>query len=244
MKYRTLGKTGEIVSALGFGAMRLPTKGNEADVDEAAAVEMIRCAVDQGVNYLDTAYVYHGGNGEKVEAKAFADGYREKIHLATKLPIWSVATRSDCDRFFDEQLSRLGTDHIDFYLLHCLQANSWPKMRDLGVLPWAEKVRADGRIRHFGFSFHDSYEAFVEIPAGDCLPGMRDLRGEVPAANQDQRLDASGAAAVQVTSGRRNRDRAHRPGACIAGWGKNLSGASLTDAMQSSPATYKGKSAM
>ncbi len=170
MKYRTLGKTGAMVSALGFGAMRLPTKGQEADVDEAAAVEMIRYAVDHGVNYLDTAYVYHAGNGEKAVGKALADGYRDKVYLATKLPIWSVQARADCDRFFDEQLSRLDTDHIDFYLLHCLQKNSWPKMRDLGVLQWAEKVRAEGRIRHFGFSFHDSYEALVEILDGYDWP--------------------------------------------------------------------------
>jgi hypothetical protein len=163
MKYRTLGKTGEKVSALGFGAMRLPTKGKEPDVDEAAAVTLIRYAIDHGVNYLDTAYVYHGGNGETVVGKALADGYREKILLATKLPIWSVAKQSDCDRFFDQQLSRLATDHFDFYLLHCLQKHSWTKMRDLGVLQWAEKVRAEGRIRHFGFSFHDNYETFVEI---------------------------------------------------------------------------------
>jgi predicted aldo/keto reductase-like oxidoreductase len=170
MKYRTLGKTGERVSVLGFGAMRLPTTGKEADVDEAAAVEMIRYAIDHGVNYVDTAYVYHGENGEKVVGKALADGYREKTLLATKLPIWSVRKRSDCDRFLDEQLSRLGTDHIDFYLLHCLQEHSWPKMRDLGVLPWAEKMQAEGRIRHFGFSFHDTYEAFTEILDGYDWP--------------------------------------------------------------------------
>ena len=90
MNYRTLGKTGTKVSALGFGAMRLPTKGKETEVDEAQAIEMIRYAIDQGVNYLDTAYVYHGGNSETVVGKALAGGYREKVHVATKLPIWNV----------------------------------------------------------------------------------------------------------------------------------------------------------
>jgi predicted aldo/keto reductase-like oxidoreductase len=163
MKYRTIGKTGETVSALGFGAMRLPNLGKEADVDEPAAIEMIRYAVDQGVNYVDTAYVYHGGNGEAVVGRALADGYRDKVLLATKLPVWSVDSTADCDRLLGEQLARLQTDRIDFYLLHCLQEKSWPKMRDLGVLRWAEQMQARGLIRHFGFSFHDNYETFVEI---------------------------------------------------------------------------------
>lgn len=137
MKYRTLGKTK--VSALGFGAMRLPTKGNESDVDEAKAIEMIRYAIDQGVNYIDTAYVYHGGNSEGVVGKALADGYRDKVHLATKLPIWNVQKVEDCDRILHEQLSRFQMDHVDFYLLHCLQRKSWQKMRELGVLQWSRK---------------------------------------------------------------------------------------------------------
>lgn len=163
MEYRTLGKTGQRVSALGFGAMRLPTLGKEADVNEAESIRLIRYAIDQGVNYVDTAYVYHGGNGEAVVAKALADGYRQKVHLATKMPTWSVQTLADCDRFLDEQLVRLQTDHIDFYLLHCLGKASWEKIRDLGVRKWGEKAQADGRIRHFGFSFHDTYEALVAI---------------------------------------------------------------------------------
>jgi uncharacterized protein len=163
MQYRTLGKTQARVSVLGFGAMRLPHQGKDTDVDEAAAVEMIRWAIDQGVNYVDTAYVYHGGKGEGVVGRALRGGYRERVYLATKLPIWSVEKQGDCDRFFDEQLARLQTDHIDFYLLHCLQEKSWPAMRELGVLEWAERQQAAGRIRHFGFSFHDSYEALVEI---------------------------------------------------------------------------------
>jgi predicted aldo/keto reductase-like oxidoreductase len=143
--------------------MRLPTLGKEADVNEPAAIEMIRYAVDHGVNYVDTAYVYHGGNGETAVGKALADGYRQKVHLATKLPIWNVQKRSDCDRLFDEQLAHLQTDHIDFYLLHCLDKSVWPKLRDLGVPQWAEEVRSRGRIGHLGFSFHDSYDVFVEI---------------------------------------------------------------------------------
>ena len=163
MEYRTLGKTGQRVSALGFGAMRLPTLGKETDVNEAESIRLIRYAIDQGVNYVDTAYVYHGGNGEAVVAKALADGYRQKVHLATKMPTWSVQTLADCDRFLDEQLVRLQTDHIDFYLLHCLGKASWEKIRDLGVREWGKKAQADGRIRHFGFSFHDTYEALVAI---------------------------------------------------------------------------------
>ena len=163
MKYRALGKTGVNVSALGFGAMRLPTKGTETEVDEAAAVQMIRYAVDRGVNYVDTAYMYHGGNSERVVGKALQDGYREKVFLATKLPHWNVVRLADCDRLFDEQLARLRTDRIDFYLLHCLQKEPWAKVRELGVLDWMTNMRSRGRIGHIGFSFHDDFELFAEI---------------------------------------------------------------------------------
>jgi hypothetical protein len=143
--------------------MRLPTTGKETDVDEARAIQMLRYAVDHGVDYVDTAYVYHGGKSEVVIGKALKDGYRERVRLATKLPIWSVTEQADCERIFAEQLARLQTDRIDFYLLHCLQKKSWQKMRELGVLQWAEKAQSDGRIGKFGFSFHDTYDVFVEI---------------------------------------------------------------------------------
>ena len=170
MKYRTFGRLDWKPSALGFGAMRLPTIGGDpGKIDEQEAMRMIRYAIDHGVNYVDTAYAYHEGTSEPFVGRALQDGYRERVKLATKLPCWLVEGPEHFDRYLDEQLERLQTDHIDFYLLHGLNARSWPKMRDLGVIRWAEKTIADGRIRHLGFSFHDNFEAFQEIVDGSDL---------------------------------------------------------------------------
>ena len=163
MLYRTFGRLDWKVSALGFGCMRLPTKGRHEDIDEPAATRMLRYAIDHGLNYVDTAYPYHGGNSERFLGRALQDGYREKVRLATKLPTWLVKAPEDFDRYLNEQLERLQTDVIDFYLLHSLNEGSWHKVQDLGVLQWAEGAIADGRIRYLGFSFHDKYEAFQEI---------------------------------------------------------------------------------
>ncbi len=163
MHFRKLGRTGKDISALGFGAMRLPTRGKETDVDEPAAIEVIRHAIDRGVNYIDTGYPYHGGNGEGVVGKALEDGYREKVYIATKSPIWQVEKHDDFSRIFDEQCARLNVDYIDFYLVHCVQAPFWPKMQELRVFEWAERAQADGRFGEFGFSFHDSFEFFKEV---------------------------------------------------------------------------------
>lgn len=163
MQYRKFGKLDWRVSALGFGAMRLPLSGaGQAGVNEPEAIRMIRYAIDHGVNYVDTAFPYHGGNSEKVVGKALKDGYREKVKLATKLPIWMIESASDFDRFLDKQLERLQTN-VDFYLLHGLNSNTWPKVRDMGVLRWAEKAMAKGRFGYLGFSFHDSNDVFTEI---------------------------------------------------------------------------------
>jgi len=167
MKYRKFGKLSWKVSALGFGAMRLPTIGEDrGNIDEPEAIKMIRYAIDHGVNYVDTAYPYHRGNSEILVGKALKDGYREKVKLATKMPTWMVNSHQDMDRILNEQLKKLQTEHVDFYLLHGLNRERWAKMQDLNVFEWAEKAMADGRIKHLGFSFHDEYEIFKKIIDG------------------------------------------------------------------------------
>ena len=164
MQYRKFGKLDWSVSALGFGCMRLPTLGAPANIDEPEATRMLHAAIDQGVNYVDTAYPYHGGQSEFFVGRALKAGnYRDRVKLATKLPCWKVETAQDFDLLLNEQLGKLQTDHIDFYLLHGLGKERWHKMRDLGVLAWSEKAIASGRIRHLGFSFHDTYDTFQEI---------------------------------------------------------------------------------
>jgi len=169
--YRKFGKTNEMVSALGFGCMRLPIIG-EADptnIDEEKAINMIRHAIDEGVNYLDTAYPYHGtgfahgGASEPFVAKALKDGYRERVNLATKLPSWLIKTRADMDKYLNEQLERLETDTIDFYLLHALNDSLWPALKEAGVTEFLDQAIKDGRIKYAGFSFHDRIGVFKEI---------------------------------------------------------------------------------
>ena len=164
MRYRSFGKLGWKVSALGFGCMRLPTRGeNSSNIDEPEATRMLRYAIDHGVNYVDTAYPYHGGNSEWFIGRALKGGYRRRVKLATKMPCWLIESPADFDKYLNEQLQRLQTERIDFYLLHALNGERWRKMRHLEVLAWAEKAMADGRIGYFGFSFHDKYEVFQEI---------------------------------------------------------------------------------
>ncbi|QHQ61637.1 aldo/keto reductase [Anaerocolumna sedimenticola] len=169
MQYRNFGKLDFKVSALGFGAMRLPTQENEnsESIDEAEAIKMIRHAIDQGVNYVDTAYGYHQGNSEILVGKALQDGYRDKVKLATKSPVWLINKPEDFERLLEEQLAKLQTDHIDFYLLHALSRDRWRNtILKQDVLKHAEAAKQAGKIRHIGFSFHDDEEAFFEIIDG------------------------------------------------------------------------------
>jgi predicted aldo/keto reductase-like oxidoreductase len=164
MQYRRLGKLDWEVSILGFGTMRLPLTSKEpGDVDEPESIRMMRYAIEQGVNYIDTAYPYHEGKSEGVVGKALKDGYREKVKVATKLPTWKIEDAQDFDRYLNEQLERLQMEKIDFYLIHALNSRSWAKVRDLGVIRWAEGAIADGRFDHLAFSFHDYFEAFKQI---------------------------------------------------------------------------------
>jgi predicted aldo/keto reductase-like oxidoreductase len=167
MQYRKLGTTGWDVSILGFGAMRLPTMENDpSKINEPEAIRMIRHAVDNGVNYVDTAYMYHNGDSERLVGKALKDGYREKVHLTTKLPVRMMQKKEDADRILDDQLTKLDVDHVDIYLFHGLNKDQWKMVQDWKLLDWMEKQIADGKIGRVGFSFHDEYEVFEQIITG------------------------------------------------------------------------------
>ena len=173
MQYRKFGRSDWNASVLGFGCMRLPAAEGEGradpsggNVDEAESVRMIHRAIEQGVNYFDTAYVYHGGQSEVILGKALRDR-RSGVRIATKSPVWLIREKADFERFLTEQLRRLHTDHIDFYLLHALDGKRWREtVAKLGLLERAEAAIRDGRIGHLGFSFHDHYESFAEIVGG------------------------------------------------------------------------------
>jgi len=167
MQYRQFGKLDWESSILGFGAMRLPMQeGSSTEVNVEESIKMMRYAIDNGVNYLDTAYPYHGGKSETIVGQVLKDGYREKVKLATKMPTWLINSKDDCDRYLEEQLERLQIDKIDFYLLHGLGKERWLKIKDIGVIDWAEKAMANGYFGRLGFSFHDDYDAFKMIVDG------------------------------------------------------------------------------
>jgi len=161
MLYRTVPKNNDQLSILGFGCMRLPGKNERIDEEEAR--KQILYAIDQGVNYLDNAFPYHLGASEPFLGRILEDGYRDKVKLATKLPPWSVKKPEDMDRILNSQLERFKTDRIDYYLIHALEAENWPKIKELGVLDFLERAKKDGRILNTGFSFHGDKDTFKEI---------------------------------------------------------------------------------
>jgi predicted aldo/keto reductase-like oxidoreductase len=204
MKYRKFGTLNWQGSALGFGAMRLPVKNGEyANIDEPEATRMLHYAIDHGVNYVDTAIHYHGSNSERFLGRVLKGGYREKVKLATKLFPPYVEERQDFDRLLNEQLKKLQTDHVDFYLLHGINCRWWPQIRDLGVLDWAEGAIADGRIGHLAFSFHDEFPVFQEIvDAYDnwamCQIQYNFMNGDYQAGTKGLKYAASKGLAVVV----------------------------------------------
>lgn len=162
MEYRKMENLGISTSLLGFGCMRFPTNA-DGSINEEEVLAMIDRAYQAGVTYFDTAYPYHGGKSEVVTGKALARYPRESYYLATKLPVWAVKTIDDVERIFFEQLERLQKDYVDFYLMHALNGERWKFVKELGILEYCEKLRADRKIKYLGFSFHDDYEAFEEI---------------------------------------------------------------------------------
>lgn len=161
MRYRRMESTGDELSVLGYGCMRLPQKGGR--IDEERARDQLLSAIDRGVNYVDTAMPYHMGASEPFLGRALRGGYREKVKLATKMPHWNVRSREDMDRFLSAQMSNLQTDHIDYYLVHNLQSAAWKRLKVLGVTDFIEEAVGDGKIRNIGFSYHGGKDEFRAI---------------------------------------------------------------------------------
>ena len=165
MQYRNFGKLNIKASAFGLGCMRFPMKevNGEMVIDEENAIRVVREAIDGGVTYVDTAYVYSGKKNEALVGKALRDGYRERVYLATKLPVYLCEKPEDMEKFLDEQLKNLETDHIDFYLLHALNRERWESIKAMGACEFLDEMKRKGKIRYACFSFHDEYPVFEEI---------------------------------------------------------------------------------
>ncbi len=163
MKYRVVPKTGDEISAIGFGCMRLASRLGR--IDEKKAEEQIRYAIKQGVNYIDTAYPYHNGESERFLGKVFKDkALRDKVKIATKLPPWIVKKREDMDNLLNEQLKKLQLDSIDYYLVHSIMdQETWDRLKSLGVLEFLDNAKKKGQIKHIGFSAHCDIQAFKNI---------------------------------------------------------------------------------
>ncbi len=161
MLYRTMPKNGDQLAILGFGCMRLPMIAGK--VDEKRAIAQIRYSIDQGINYVDTAWPYHGGESEPLLGKALKEGYRQRVNVATKLPTWKVFARDDMDAFLNKQLEKLGVERIDYYLVHALTGPSWERLEKLGAADFLNQAISDGRIGSAGFSYHGLPEDFGPI---------------------------------------------------------------------------------
>ncbi|MGS0972732.1 MAG: aldo/keto reductase [Candidatus Izemoplasmataceae bacterium] len=160
MKMRRIhiGNKEEQVSLLGFGCMRFPEKDGEVDFD--LTKKMMDYAMERGVNYIDTAYPYHGGKSEVIVRELLIDKPRSSYFLADKLPLWDCKTKEDVVRIFHEQLEKTGVEYFDFYLIHAVNKERYDQTIELGVLEILEQFRDEGKLKNIGFSFHDDLETF------------------------------------------------------------------------------------
>jgi predicted aldo/keto reductase-like oxidoreductase len=162
MLTRRNDKNGDELAILGFGCMRFPTKGNS--IDEPRAIAMIRSAIEQGMNYFDTAYFYHAGKSESLLGDALTGGFRERVKVATKLPPFMVNKLEGAKKIFETQCTRLKTDYIDYYLLHMLSDKATlDRMISIGVMDWLEQLKKQGKVKNLGFSFHGNKADFEQI---------------------------------------------------------------------------------
>lgn len=158
---RMIPALGKEISRLGYGGMRFPKNGDEVDVD--AAVQLLRKAYEMGINYFDTAMVYHKGESEKIFGKAFEPYPRDSYLIADKMSIWLCSDEEDMKARFYNQLKTLKTDYIDFYLVHSLNRNHYKNVKDLHCVEFLQQMKQEGKIKHLGFSFHDTYQVFTQI---------------------------------------------------------------------------------
>lgn len=164
MRYRKLGGTGLSVSTLGFGAMRMPHEpGDPESILRDQAQDLLYRALSLGVNLVDTAWNYHREQSEAFIGDVLSPGERNRILLSTKLPCWLVGSPDEAEGYLDKQLARLRSDHLDIYLLHGLNRKSWEKMKAADIPQWGLRMKEKGKIRFFGFSFHDRYQTFTDI---------------------------------------------------------------------------------
>ena len=164
MKYRTMGKLGIESSVFGLGCMRFNGQASgDSTIDEQKAISLIRKAIDGGVTYIDTAYVYLGKTSEIVLGKALQDGYRDKVTIATKMPAEAVSDRASMEALLAEELGKLQTDHIDFYLMHGINKQKWEKFKSIGAPDFFDDMKREGKIRYKCFSFHGPYDEFEYI---------------------------------------------------------------------------------
>ena len=164
MKYRTMGKLGIQASAFGLGCMRFNgTASGDSIIDEQKAISLIRRAIDGGVTYIDTAYVYLDKTSEIVLGKALQDGYRDRVTIATKMPMEAVKDRASMEALLAEELKKLQTDHIDFYLMHGINREKWEYFKSIGAPAFFDDMKKEGKIRYKCFSFHGPYDEFEYI---------------------------------------------------------------------------------